>query len=105
MRYCRVNDFLLGNILSEVYDRVSVVFEQRLYDVLADVVNVALYRSKHDLAFAYPVLAAHCRFYSCKACLCGIGGEYELRQEYLVLAEIVARAVKCGNEFVVDDVH
>ena len=45
-----VNDHLGRNVLAEVKHLISVVFQQDLDDILADVVDVALDRRKDDLA-------------------------------------------------------
>lgn len=52
MFFRRVRHQLARNIPSQIQHRIAVVFQQYPDDVLADVVNVALYRCQDDLATA-----------------------------------------------------
>ena len=47
-----INDCLTRNIFSEVDDRIAIVFQQNFYNVLADVMNIALDSCQYDFSLA-----------------------------------------------------
>ena len=47
-----INNRLTRNIFSEVDDGIAVVFQQNFYNVLADVMNIALDGCQYDFSLA-----------------------------------------------------
>ena len=73
---------------------VAVVFEHYLYDILADIMNVALYGSHDDLPLCISGLVSHGFLDDCEGCLCSISAHEELGKEYCSFLKAFADAVK-----------
>lgn len=48
--YCTINYCLIVNVLAKVNNVITIVFKKYLYNVLADIVDIALYCCKDYLA-------------------------------------------------------
>ena len=93
------------HIASEVEDRVAIIVQQHLHDVLTDVVDVALDRGQHDRALVRDLVCGHEALDGIETRARGLGGGHELRQEELALVEAVAHLVERGDELLVDELH
>ena len=95
------------HVPAQVNDRVAVVFQQHLHDVLADVVDVPLDGGQHHGAPAHrpPVLLGQGVPDHLKGGLGGPGGLDELGEEDLVLLKVGPHPVQGGDEDVVHNVH
>ena len=99
---CAVYDDFRRYVFAEVYNVVAVVFEHYFYDVLSDVMNVALNGCKDDLALNVSGLVRHSFLYDCESCFRGISAHEKLGKEYRSCLISFTYAVKCRDEFCID---
>ena len=92
-------------ILAQIYHLVTVVFQQHFNYILADVVDIALYRGQHDLHVLGRGIGRKTGLDDVKAAFCGFGSAHQLGQEYLALFVQLAYAVESGDELVIDDIE
>ena len=112
----RLQDLLAGDHHAQVDDLVVVTAQYDAYDVLADIVDVALDRGHHDRAACRGLVAGGAR---AGGQLLGLheghevghglfhhtGAFHDLRQEHLAVAEQVADDLDAGHQRPFDDVQ
>jgi hypothetical protein len=90
---------------AEVEDRVAVVRQDDVDEVLADVMDVALHRRQYDGALAAVVCLVHVRLEVGHRGLHRLGRLQDERKLHLAGAEEVAHGLHAGEQVVVDDVE
>ena len=93
------------HVAAQVVHAIAVVLEQHLHDVLADVVDVALYGGKHDVALVLGGAGRHACLHGVEAHLDRLGRGHELGQEELAALELGTHLVEHGDEAAVNDLQ
>ena len=107
MFLCGVCHQLARHITPQVQHGVAVIFQKHPYNILADVVNIALDSGKNDLTAADRSRIAFDQGslddFECR--LCHAGSLNQLGQEDLSLFKQLSGTVQCGDQNFVDHFH
>ena len=99
-------DNLRRDIPAQVDDLITVIFQQNLHDVLADIMDVTFHRCQDDGSFLFPGLSAS--IHSCLDDLkCGLGSlraHKKLGQEHGALLKPLSHTVQGRYHLAVDDI-
>ena len=102
----RLDDPLRGHVAAEVEDLVAVILQDHFYDVLADIVDVALHGREDDPALDRGLSAGRDPALDLiEALLRDVRRQDELGQEEGALFKFPANNVERGDQDAVDHVH
>lgn len=102
MFHNQVARYLRTHIVTGVIDPVTIVFEQYLHDILADVVNVAPHGAQRNLSLGQYTQRVLTEFDRVKTRLYRLGRGHELRKEEDALFNTIASLIESGDEYPVD---
>lgn len=102
MLHYQVARYLRTHIVTGVINPVTIVFEQYLHDILADVVNVAPHGAQRNLSLGQYTQRVLTEFDRVKARLYRLGRGHELRKEEDALFNTIASLIERGDEYPVD---
>ena len=101
----RVNHGLRPDVAPEIADGESVIFEQRLYDILAYIVNVALDGGHHHFEFFGVRRARKTRLYYIERRRGRLRAHQKLGQKHSFVFKLLPYLVEGGDYVVVYDVE